>query len=156
MSIKKNKSRLAASFQVFYTLLFFTLLVISCRSGNIKTKNTEETASVDLQKVFRTLCTYSLYNTSAGVNKGAVFVVEVYKDSLNEPYLTIDSLIIGGINMPFVIRNTENPLLIDASYLPDKPDPIIDQKQFEPAWLIVTFKGKQSRFPIEYIFYKSY
>lgn len=137
----------------FSTYVFSILLLANCRSAQIK--NIDTTPPPDLQTIFRALCTYSFYNTQAG-NKGAVFVVEVYKDSLHEPYFKIDSLVIGGINLPFTLRNKENPLKIDASYSPDKPDPIIDNKQFEPAWLTVTFKGKQSRFPIEYIFYQSY
>lgn len=113
-------------------------------------------------------CTYSPYNTAMGKGKGILFAIELLKDTVGVEIPKVDSLVIGGINLPFIVKSND-PFILEANYLKQIPepsvenpnpsqkrDPIADDKAFEPAWLILSHQGTTYKLPIDYIYLKQY
>jgi len=158
MSIKPNK------YLFIPITLIFLMLIWSCRSQQTKQAliNTQPDYSQEFLSSFRTHCTYSIFNTEAGPATGINLSVEIYRDSLKSPFPEIDSLIVHGKHIHFVIRST-NPLIIDGDYRKNlnqttgaTADPIVDEKSFEPAWIYLRYKGQALKLALGEFFYKSY
>lgn len=145
-------------------ILIFLMLIWSCRSQKVKPAiiNTHPDYRQEFLNSFRTHCTYSIFNTEVGPATGINLSVEIYRDSLQSPFPEIDSLIVSDKNIPFIIRSS-NPLIIDGDYRKNLnqstttiKDPIIDDKNFEPAWIYLRYKGQALKIALGEFFYKSY
>lgn len=132
------------------------------QSSNIQTQQVAPKPRISVH------CTYSPYNTAMGKGKGILFAIELLKDTVGVEIPKVDSLVIGGINLPFVVKSND-PFILEANYLKhvtepsvenpnpsQKKDPIADDKAFEPAWLILSQQGTTYRLPIDYIYLKQY
>lgn len=158
MSIKPHKY-----LSVLVTFIFL-MLIWGCRSQQTKPVliAPQPDYKNEFLSGFRTHCTYSIFNTEAGPATGINLSVEIYRDSLKSPFPEIDSLIVSGKNIPFIIRSS-NPLIIDGDYRKNLnqstitiKDPIIDDKNFEPAWIYLRYKGQALKIALGEFFYKSY
>lgn len=158
MSIKPHKYH--------FRLITMALLglVLSCRSHEKKpvAGNMQPNYMQEFLQGFRTHCTYSIFNTEAGPATGINLTVEIYRDSIQSPFPEIDSLVVNGKDIPFIIRST-NPLIIDGDYRKNLnqsagtiKDPIIDDKNFVPAWIYLRYKGQILKIALGEFFYKSY
>lgn len=158
MSIKPNK------YHYWLIGLFFVNLIWSCRSQQktFREANRQPDYMQEFHQGFRTHCTYSIFNTEVGPATGINLTVEIYRDSIQSPFPEIDSLVVNGKNIPFIIRST-NPLIIDGDYRKYLnqtdgaiKDPIIDNKNFVPAWIYLRYKGQILKIALGEFFYKSY
>ena len=125
-------------------LLAFALISLSCGCRSKKAKQTtkEEKASVAPIQV---IANYSRYQAAMGSGKGLLFNIQI----LTDQQLSIDSLIIGGNSMKYSVLNN-NPLTLESNYFISRPEPseenpnpklpadaMIDQQEFNPAYLIL-------------------
>lgn len=147
-----------------------SLLIVSCKSqpGHAKLKESKQILEPAEKPRVTIHCTYTQYNTAMGKGRGMLFIVEMYKDTAGVEFPRIDSLVIGGKNLPFIVK-TEQHLILEANYLQNETapavgevtpapakDPFFDDKNFDPAWLMVTYKGKQQKLIIDYVYHKQY
>lgn len=125
-------------------LLAFALISLSCgcRAKKVKQTTKEEKPSI---APFQVKATYSTYQAAMGSGKGLLFNIQIISDQ----QVHIDSLIIGGKAMNYSMLNT-NPLTLESNYFISRPEPseenpnpklpadaMIDQQEFNPAYLIL-------------------
>jgi hypothetical protein len=144
----------------FYSKLFlltfaFISLSCGCRSKKVKQTTKEEKPSIAPIQV---KATYSSYQAAMGSGKGLLFNIQIISDQ----QVHIDSLIIGGKAMNYSMLNT-NPITLESNYFISRPEPseanpnpklpadaMIDQQEFNPAYLIL--KGNKlasNKLPIQ-------
>ncbi len=99
---------------------------------------------------------YQKYQTAMGKGKGIVFQINL----ISKQDLKLDSVVIGGKNMVFT-ATVGKSLTYEVNYAINKAepsaeqpnpqlvqDPIIDEKQFQPAWISLQIDGKSLRLPL--------
>ncbi len=99
---------------------------------------------------------YQKYQTAMGKGKGMVFQINL----ISKLTLKVDSVVIGGKNMVFTAL-VGKPSIYEVNYVINKAepsveqpnprlgkDPIIDEKQFQPAWVSLQIEGKSHRIPL--------
>jgi hypothetical protein len=134
-------------------LLFIGLMnVIVCstlkRNNKVAAPVAEPEVTVSAQ--------YQKYQTAMGKGKGMVFQINI----ISKQELKVDSVVIGGKSMVFNAL-VGKPSSYEVNYAINKPepsaeqpnprlvqDPIIDEKQFQPAWVSIQIEGKSHRIPL--------
>ncbi|MCX6185427.1 MAG: hypothetical protein NTU43_00325 [Bacteroidetes bacterium] len=107
--------------------------------------------------------TYTCYNTAMGKGKGIIFRFQILRQNtrLNNK-ITIDSFYVNSIAIPFLTRRDGYSFSIEANYLKNISEPIIDTKtpstfqddiiskhKFKPSWVLLTINDHREKILIK-------
>lgn len=132
-------------------LSIFTISIFSCSCKSKKIKEATNQQSINVEAL-QVKASYTSYQAAMGSGKGLLFNIQIITDQ----QVGIDSLIIGGKAMNYTLLNN-NPITLESNYFVSRPEPseanpnpklpndaLIDQKEFNPAYLILKMEKRSN------------